>query len=351
MEPTDKYKYYAADDFANDEKFWLWVVENDSAQTTFWTNFLRENPGKQVEIEKARELVLSLNQPQNNFSEARVKQLWQRIETTRASLPNPEPARVYSLNNYRRPWFAAAAMITLLLVSGALYWFWLKNPTPVTLATTFGERKEFRLPDGSKILLNANSNIRYYDNWGSDQDREVWLTGEGFFSIQPKQNKQKFIVHAGKVNIKVLGTTFNVNHRRQAVKVLLQTGKISLGLKNAEKPLLLKPGDFVTYHQGTTFTRETVDPEHYLAWKNNLLSFKAESLENIFQLLRDNYNLQITTEDLGILQRKFTGTVPADDLSVLFLGLQDGYNLNIKQEGNNILIKSKTPAPDLPATK
>jgi transmembrane sensor len=342
MHQSEKYKFYAANDFANDEAFWLWVVEQDPEQARFWLNFIQENPGKKAEIEKARLLVLEFNRPEEDLPDKKVKNLWHRIENTRESLPQPDKTTLL-IPPKRAPWFAIAAVISLLLISAALGWFLFFKPNPVTLATTYGQRQEFRLPDGSRVLLNANSQIKYTDNWGSANDREVWLTGEGFFWIQPKKNLQPFVLHAGSVEVKVLGTSFNVNNRRDEVKVLLSTGQISLGVAQAKTPpLLLQPGDLVTYQETEAkLYKTTADPESYLAWKKNLLSFKAESLENIFIYLKDNYNLQITAEDPAILQKKFTGTVPADDLTILFTGLQEGYNLKIIQSGNNIRIENK----------
>ncbi|MGV3505389.1 MAG: FecR family protein [Adhaeribacter sp.] len=227
------------------------------------------------------------------------------------------------------------------MTAAILYWFVIK-PREIVLATSFGQTKEFTLPDGSLILLNANSKLTYKDNWKDHNDREVWLSGEGFFEIKPKKNKQKFIVHADNLYVEVLGTSFNVYNRRKEIQVVLKEGKVALSEEHSHHTMLLKPGDLVSYQGGDpAFVKKQVNPEDYLAWKKNLLSFREESLGNIFRLLADNYNLQITAEDPAILHRKFTGTVPAGDLSILFAGLQEGHHLKIIQTGNKILVKDK----------
>lgn len=339
MDNSDKYLFFSAQDFVNDERFWLWVVEHDQEQTMFWNNFIMENPGKRGDIEEARILILKLNEVEQAFPEDRKSLLWERINATRSTLILPEqPVKPGFFSSYL---LKAAAVFALLFVSAILYWFAIK-PREIVLATSYGQTKEFKLPDGSLILLNANSKLSYKDNWKDSNDREVWLTGEGFFEIKPKKNKQKFIVHADKLFVEVLGTSFNVFNRRKEIHVVLKEGKVALGEEHSKNTMLLKPGDLVSY-QGhpPTFVKKQVNPEDYLAWKKNLLSFREESLENIFRLLADNYNLQITAEDPALLSRKFTGTVPAGDLSILFSGLQEGHHLEIIQTGNNILVKDK----------
>lgn len=339
MDNSEKYLFFNAQDFVNDEGFWLWVVEKDPEQTQFWNNFIIENPGKRGDIEEARILILKLNEIEQGFPEDRKSVLWDRIETTRRTLIVPEqPVR----SGFFSPYLVkAAAVFALLFLTAILYWFVIK-PREIVLATSYGQTREFSLPDGSVILLNANSKLTYKDNWKDSNDREVWLSGEGFFEIKPKKNKQKFIVHADNLFVEVLGTSFNVYNRRKDIQVILKEGKIALGEEHAQKSMLLKPGDLVSYQQDEpNFIKKQVDPEDYLGWKKNQLSFREESLGHIFQLLTDNYNLQITAEDPAILTRKFTGTVPAGDLSILFSGLKEGHNLDIIQNGNKVLVKNK----------
>ncbi|GAB3529474.1 hypothetical protein GCM10027443_08840 [Pontibacter brevis] len=81
-----KYTHYTAEEFADDKEFWLWVLEEDAAQDVFWNNFLREHPGKAKEVERARQMVLQVNNRELKLEEKKVDALWERIKHSKDSL-------------------------------------------------------------------------------------------------------------------------------------------------------------------------------------------------------------------------------------------------------------------------
>ncbi len=91
-------------------------------------------------------------------------------------------------------WKVAAAFIGMLFLAGIGWWYYDYEIRTALYATTFGEVKNITLPDGTGVVLNANSSLRVSDNTSEDSVREVWLEGEAFFSVTHTPDHQRFIV-------------------------------------------------------------------------------------------------------------------------------------------------------------
>src|SRR5690606_15777064 len=107
--------------------------------------------------------------------------------------------------------------------------------------TGYGETRKINLPDGSLVVLNANSELKYESNWQQAPMREVWLQGEAFFEVVKTTEEKQFIVHTGSLDVEVLGTQFNVHNRHQKVQVVLSSGKVKLQPLERQESLLMNP--------------------------------------------------------------------------------------------------------------
>src|SRR5690606_18604809 len=108
------------------------------------------------------------------------------------------------------------------------------SPDPIQIVRTdYGERKPYLLPDGSYVMLNGNSSLKFTD-WESDGIRQVWLDGEALFDVVHMSDDRPFIVRtAGGVDVNVLGTRFNVKMRKGTAEVLLQKGRVALKFRDS----------------------------------------------------------------------------------------------------------------------
>ncbi len=163
-----------------------------------------------------------------------------------------ELAPVYQLS--RPSWFSkyriAVAAAAIVLLAGAAFIF-LQNNTgnkevkPLALQNFITPAKTIRhitMTDGTKIWLNENSKLEYGDKY-NDKTREVWLTGEAYFDVT-KNEKKPFIIHTQAVNVKVLGTAFNIKSYpgEKMVETSLIRGSVEVSLaSNPSKVYLLKP--------------------------------------------------------------------------------------------------------------
>ena len=265
----------------------------------------------------------------------------------------------------RKPFFIrmAAAVTVLLIASALLYRFLLHEPM-ITIGTGYGKTNTLTLPDGSVVSLYANSKIKYSKDWTSLDQREVWLEGEAFFTVEKRLEKQtdalknplnpdgqqevpkhtKFTVHTSNLDIEVIGTRFNVKDRRGEIQVVLNTGQIKLKtLQNGENDpgeYLMEPGDLA--HVGPkrqVQIKKVEEPDLYSLWKKNELYFENQSLREIGLELYDSHGVQLRFENQEIANLKFTGSTPVNDLQILFTTIQKSFDLKIIQHKNEIMLK------------
>ncbi|MDD7884924.1 FecR family protein [Flavivirga sp. 57AJ16] len=180
--------------------------------------------------------------------------------------------------------------------------------------TARGDKKEVYLPDGSKIVLNADSELTYPKEF-NDSIREVTLVGEAFFDIKRDENKP-FIVNTNSIKIRVLGTSFNVKSYAKDTKVetTLVTGKVEL-IKDEETPIVLAPSQKAVFHKKENKLEiEEVKSLDVVAWKDGTLIFNKTPLREVVIDLERKYNIEININSLKLLNYEYTGTF--DNLSI-----------------------------------
>jgi len=190
------------------------------------------------------------------------------------------------------------------------------------IVVPFGQRHSIILCDGTKVQLNSGSRLVYPAEF-TGETREVWLKGEGYFEVTKNQAKP-FIVKTDFMNIKVLGTVFNIsayNDEPTAYTVLVE-GKVEVSQKNrlfGSTEKYLSPG------QGCFYSLETksldirkVDLYNYISWKDGLFYFKDKPLADIVGRLRKYYNQNIRIEAGKLPETLISGKlVLSDNLDIV----------------------------------
>jgi ferric-dicitrate binding protein FerR (iron transport regulator) len=243
----------------------------------------------------------------------------------------------------RQQYMKIAATFLLVAICTAVLFLYLAQTQSeyVEIRTAYGEIKSISLPDSSKVVLNGNSTIRYATAWDKQDDRNVYLTGEGFFKVTHQQNHQKFNVHTNNnVIVEVLGTEFNVNDRRSRTKVVLQSGKVRLDIKNSDQEahdILMASGEYVEV-SSEAIIRKQVNTDVYTSWQNRKITFKDTSLQDVLHLLEDNYGIASIVNDSTILLEKFTATYPSDDSAVLVKALERSFKIQLDEGGKRLVV-------------
>jgi ferric-dicitrate binding protein FerR (iron transport regulator) len=249
-----------------------------------------------------------------------------------------------------RRWAAAAAVAGTVLGGGS---WWLYNQRQAAapaqqIATAYGQTRTVQLPDGSSVVLNGHSTLRYPETWAAGKPREVWLDGEAYFSVQHQTDNQRFLVHttAG-FNVEVLGTKFTVSRRRDQGRVVLLSGKVRVHFDNRQQPdVILKPGELVETRevqpaQPVVTAYRAVRTAPYASWKDAQLVLDETSIAELATRLQDTYGLEVVVATPELNQRRVTGTVPVRDLTVLLQSLEEIFHLQATRQGNRLTLTEK----------
>jgi len=336
-----KYDHYHIKDFVVDLDFIQWVTKPTKESDQFWRNWLQNHPEKKSSVEEARLIVLSIKDgtPQPAISN---DQFIKSKNYVKAQLQHVE-------DNSFKKYYRWAAVISLLLISAYLVFSKvIFNNHIKYYSTSYGETRQIVLPDHSIITLNANSTLEVPVDWSKLQAREVSLKGEAFFEISEMQSgrfPQKFLIHTSTgLDIKVLGTSFNVNDRKGKAEVVLNTGKVELSNEAQENSVKMIPGESITYSaKSNKYYKKIVNPEEYSLWTKNQLAFEDESLQNIINRIEEIFGLKIVFENFEVKGKRFTGSTPYDDIEILLLTIAKSYNLDYQRDSEEIILKKKQP--------
>lgn len=304
--PATDYSSYETEDFLNDKQFVAWVQHPSADQDRYWEQVQQEYPLKAYQMEEARRLVQKLSFRASTMEQAEQQQLWRAISEEAGLTRKSVPLAAQWLRK------AGAAVVALMLLSLALYFY--NSSRHKQFRTAYGQVATLVLPDSSVVTLNANSEIRYASDWDADEPREVWLEGEAFFEVNHLHRQgsvkpgERFVVHTGDMDVEVLGTSFNVQKRRGATQVALQTGKVRLALEGASSPVVMKPGDVVAYTPANSkLVQWQADPQLASAWRGGLLVFQDTPLAEILTYIEDTYGYQVELKDEDLAQRRLSG--------------------------------------------
>jgi ferric-dicitrate binding protein FerR (iron transport regulator) len=267
----------------------------------------------------------------DNFSDLKSREIHPdtdkifQVIRTQANIPDKQ---IYRLNSQdaKRKWYnhnlaIAASLIFMMLLGTIAFYVYQKYDlnSYITVVSEKGQRKEFTLPDGSRVWLNADTKIKYKKHFNSPV-REVVLNGEAYFSVV-KDTARPFIVKTSKLDIKVLGTVFNVKSYPgdKTIETTLVTGLVSIEKntgRETEKdaPVLVKPQQKAIFSLTAEQIKvESVNVDKTTSWKNGKLVFDNESIDAVLAKLQRWYGVKVAL----IGKNKFT---------------EDRYTLTIKDE-------------------
>lgn len=331
------YHNYTTIDFATDDAFLRWVLAPDEAGNAQWEQWVKEHPEQKPIMEQARRLILSITPQQAAWSAERQLQVKENIMAQ--VLPeNKIPIR-------KRFWTMgkAAAFIGLLLVSLGLWVTW-KSRT-LHFKTGYGVTEEVHLPDGSIVILNANSELSYQEIIWS-KERIARLSGEAFFQVKRTADSSHFIVKSGEVVTEVLGTEFVIRARRDTTQVVLTSGSIRLHLEEEpdlrENALTLSPGELVEYAQTNVIRKEQVDPKLYAGLRDHMLILNKTPLGEVATQVYDIYGYTLHFP-AGMEDESFTAKIPLnmDGMELLETLLSESFRLEVKSKTDSSLVFEK----------
>lgn len=257
----------------------------------------------------------------------------------------------YLLKRKIRIWqYTSAACIAACLLIGGLSFF-SKEITPETISyveTTcmYGTRSKVILSDGSTVELNSGSVLRY-PNTFAGKERIVQLTGEGYFDVS-KDKEKPFVVATGTIQVKVLGTLFNLKAYKEDAKVVttLLEGSVSFeetSIQGKAEPIVLIPNQQLIFDKSAeSINIHTVEASLYAAWKSGTYYFDNETFLEIARKLERGFNVQIKIGSERLEKELFSGVFDKGESIQQILDLFKRHRyFDYKQSGSNIEIYEK----------
>lgn len=241
------------------------------------------------------------------------------------------------------------AAIAVLLIAGTwiISHFYYKESfekviTYNTLTVPAGQRASITLGDGTEIWLNARSSIKYPSHFIGDM-RKVELQGEAFFDVTSDKDKP-FIVSTSSVDVKVLGTVFNVreNPLGTAVDVSLLEGTVDVSpAQNSSSKVKLKPMQNLHYENGVAKVSNITSENDFL-WRKGVFNFDDHNLGDICDILKWYYDIEIIVHNPKIEECPCSGKFRQQDGPYEILRIiQKMHKFKIEKDDiNNIIVLS-----------
>ncbi len=256
----------------------------------------------------------------------------------------------------------AASLAGVVLLLG-LY-RWTRNPETRdgynTVSTRPGSRSKIQLPDGTLVWLNADSRLAYKVD-PNGPNREVQLTGEAYFDVA-RDKAHPFLIHTATIDIRVLGTSFNVRSygNEKNTETSLFQGSVEVALhNNPERKIILRPNEKLIVHNNElavssikTKTQNEDEPDeplmtlgkvHFqptdssyteMLWTKNKLAFDNSTLEEVALQLERWYGVRVTFSDVRLKSNHFSGVFEDESLAQVMhaLGLTGDFHYTINKK-------------------
>lgn len=367
------YSKYSVEDFILDEGFRKWAIRPEKEDNLFWEAWLSKNPTRASDLKAARNILLNLAMEEHRLGEAEVDALWQKIEgkidaTEEVSagpkiIPiNPQSMLSRSTES-RKPdyqWIRVASIL-LLLVIASLVWVRFNEPSNASLSSTAtfvekitepGMKSQITLADGTLVMLNAGSKLRYLSSFSS-ASRDVYLEGEAFFDVA-KDSERPFNVYTGDVVTTAIGTAFNINSYQDGengISVALVKGKVRVKKTDlqtdalaGDKEYILLPGRKAQYDpQSKTFSLSDFDVNAETAWKEGNLLFANAEAPEVFTRLERWYGVKIKFQNASSKRINYSAEFKQQNIHQVLTSLSFTLAFDYEIKDTDIFITYKNP--------
>lgn len=365
-----------------EERFWSLLSarladEITSEELAELELYFKENPSVQLRAGMI-ENIWSVNQAvSDDYKEAAFNKHLQRMSNHfsepvmqyESELP-AEPAEERPVGKRRVvrliTWLSAAAAAVVLGYFAYCYIPFTSSKNSLqaqnTVSTKRGSKSKIQLPDGTQVWLNADSKITYNENFQGNI-REVQLSGEAFFDVVHDEDRP-FVIHTNVIDVKVLGTAFNVRSYsdEKNTETSLIRGSVEITLRNnPDKKIVLKPNDKLIVDNleakaetdspdvvranhsnhaslltlGKVNFKENKESALETMWVKNTLAFDKETLENIALQIERWYDVKVNIPDSRIRNVEYSGVFENEDLEQVMEALRISgnfhYDINKKE--------------------
>lgn len=256
------------------------------------------------------------------------------LRTEAQSLADIESRRARS----RRRFLAAASVLLVALLLGVATWFGISRHN--LYATTIGEQRSIRLPDGSTVDLNARSRLKL--RYSQDTRDVELLEGQALFQVA-KDSRRPFIVHIGQAEVRAVGTQFDVYLKKNGAVVTVVEGRVAVKAVDAgsagEPHSLLSAGEqVIVTPKKTVSVAKRVDAIAATAWVQKHLMFDDTPLEEVAEEFNRYNPRPLVIDDEQLRHTGISGVYSSTDPASLLGFLRDQPGIEIVETGREIRI-------------
>lgn len=293
------------EDLLLNESFVKWVKSPDLELNLYWERWMKHHEHRRHDVMLAREAILRLRFKHSLPSEEITKKIFNEIVEASERKNRQYPYGTYHAEGNQTNYYikVAAVFLFALLSAGSVFLFNKHNESSaqqvsqvkiITRKNPSSVRSKIMLPDGTKVWLNAASEIRYPEKFSTV--RKVQLEGEAYFEVIRNENAP-FIVETAQSSVRVLGTSFNINAygdcKNQLISLL--TGKVTISKVQEMESFVLSPGEQMIIDKSTgSFKTQKFDKKDIIGWTEGYLTFKDASKSEIINKLERWYDVKIT---------------------------------------------------------
>lgn len=358
--------------------------EASSGELKELETILRRDPDLHYSLEALQDMWKKKSEEESAQSEIAFQKHMERMHTHGIDMGNPQRNSYVdefpdSPNRFQKRKMIAFLSAGFILLFLGYYFLNLRSPAPTTIQkpvweviTRNGSKSNLLLPDGTSVWLNAGSRLSYDSLYGNDL-REVTLSGEAYFDVA-KNPKKPFIIHTGKINIRVLGTVFNVKSYpgERTIETSLIKGSIEVSFPSqSSKKIILKPNQKLVIDKTETNSNynpnkvadaplppvsiqhlSRVGADSVIAetgWMQNRLYFNDMSFHDLLQNMERKYGVIFKVADTALDTIHFTGSFQNETVSQALDALRltaeqstAGFTYEIK--GNQVFVHNTSGA-------
>ncbi|HSC53577.1 MAG TPA: FecR domain-containing protein [Phnomibacter sp.] len=275
-------------------------------------------------------------------SKVNVDAAWDRfVDLRKESAVEAGKAKVISMESSRRRWLMVAASAVVLLAAAwlAKITLWPQAPQAPAIVmlqwTTTDQTLTDTLPDGSVVTLNKNSTLHFPSAF-TDSTRRIRLEGEAFFDITPDKT-HPFIVATGDVQVRVVGTSFNVRNRKGVTKVVVETGIVQV--QHKQQSVSLKPKEQVTVQAGdTVLQKKNTGDLLYQYYRSHVFVCDNTGLPILVQALNEAYDANIVIGHPSLRSMHITTTFNNESLDTVLSIITETLGIKAVHNGNTIVL-------------
>lgn len=367
------------DELLLNDSFVRWARETaDEQEHAFWEDWVHRNPENRKMAAEARQMLLTMQFREADTSDMETELA--RLNDTlddRVDKQQPKPrVRQPVLGGNVIRYAAAAAIVLLALVGGYILLGdtfgsssgpLAQHPVPtkvtrqvvrqdaqaatepdsknrmITVATEYAQQKTLILQDGTRVVLNAQSTLRYPSDYTGDGDVKVHLQGEAYFEVAKDLKKERtFTVQTKDGDVSVLGTKFSVQTRSSQTKVALKEGVVEVQVNrdgHQHARYRMQPGELARFsHSSSSIRVAEINPEVYTSWASANLRFDNTSLRQVVWRIKQTYGINVVVRDSTLMGKKISGSIQNNDLDVLLKALSKLLHTNVERKKTSVVI-------------